>query len=359
MKHLNSLLALLGVVALSACSAVKNMDEMKDTTKDMKNITQDMSTTTNGMAETTERMDATSLGIQLTSDDLYEDLRQGNAMTFRSQRLEAMDKNNDQLGKVSEAAKYFMSFEYQLFKNHVTDTPEKLEYLKFNAVQEFLREIAKYATGAYGFDGHDKVNMFSLNPLSRNNNANLNALVVAMHLTNPNMDKNSKLRNFPKISMMDLIEEALLHSKAIESGKEKAESLSPFINEVLDYEPIVYWLIQVRHNFLATMAVAKFSHLLEKGPLAQAAWVTLTPQITTDLHEFNTVELKSVILWLTEANRNVEFLRKCGLPIVRDEKLTKILKELKIKRPVGNALEGASRTTVISSLVNELNRYKN
>jgi hypothetical protein len=264
----------------SGCGLTKNLDEMHD-------ATQEMSTTTKKVASTSENLE------ELT-EELYTDLRQGNAVTIRSERQKAMESTTSIESKVSEAGKYYMAFEFQLWKNFGPDSEEKLNFLLKCGFMEFFRDIARYMPADRAVTGLAQTEEMR----------NLYALAATMHEVNPNQEIQAKAKGAKTRSVLSLIKEALAIGAKIETGKADPKAQPEWVTEVLAHEQDAVYLLQLRAAFLPAMAFSKLTTVPASQALA-GAWAG-------DVSRYNTIQIFTFAGWLKEAMATAAFLKEIG-----------------------------------------------
>ena len=239
-----NLLMLLMVSSLLGCGVTKKLDGMYDSTQHLAKSTDDLS---NKQAE------------------LYDALRQGNALQARHDILGSLLASQDSGRKISEAAKYFSAFEFQLWSNLGLDTPQRRVDLETVAAREFMRDVQEFI----------KPGQTEPSPLAQgdptkkieaeaNRQASLNALSVALHLTNPKQDELVGAHpEFKPVTMYLMIQESLRAKPLIDSGAKKLDEFPGYVREVLTFENVARLLVQTRFNFFGAMLLASTSTIRE------------------------------------------------------------------------------------------------
>lgn len=360
--------ALLGIFT-SACEMKKNLDdmhtstvEMGDTTKDMSKTTQDMSQTTKDMSvttkdmsqttkemnETTKRMeqktselDKKSGALDAKTAELYDALRQGNAAILRKDFLDQMTASNEMPKKLALGVKYFWAFEFQLWSMQGLDDSARREELASSAAREFIREIHEYAPK----------NDF-ISPRTKDNyEKNFLALATTLHEVNDKQKNRIDKAGLTRMSMLSLIERALIEKRALASGQISVDQLSPSSYDLLNFEDKLAQILQARHNFLLAMLVSKASNV-DKAWTKKVTLGVLGMSWTLDLSKFNDVEIAEMKRFAKAALETRLILNRAGYAIEADKTLTKILRNSIIKR-------GTSKTLVRHTTEDQLLAYIN
>jgi hypothetical protein len=314
------------------CSALKNMDDMKNTTQGMANTTNDLDQKT-GVVEDKEGslLNLTGL-VQGNAADTYYGLRQGNAAEIRKDMLKAMNKATTVEAKIAYTTIYFEAFEFMLWTGKGKDTQDYLEEQYTQAIQEFDREVTQYIP-------HDN----KLDPTSKDNQmSNLYALAVTMHMQNeleidqqplPNDDKTHSEPY--KVSMFDLAKSSLVATRLTYEGKLESKNATAWQAEGGAAASLFTYLIQTRENFLPVMTLAKVStinddegvagklgfafavDLIREGKMLLSQWDSKIPSL-------NIFQSQQYLTWLDEAIADRDFLKSVGSNASLDGNLLKI-----------------------------------
>lgn len=331
--------ALVLLMVSSGCGLIKNMDEMHDSTVGMSKTTQKMSDTTAGMSETTDHMAETTDNLLDTAGSTYTDLRQGNSLTIRWQRLEAMNTAESMQSKISEASKFVMAFEFQLWKAFGADTAERRHVLYEDAVIEFFRSMAEWVP-------YDR----DTAPTSNDNAMkNLYALATAVHKINPNQHLMiEEAGGLPEVSFLTVVKDGLSQRLPLARGQVRVSELPVYIQEVLKEEQNATYLLRLRHSFLAAMALSKVSDTESRGDISKffrKLGIYLF-KWTADFDGLNEVQIREYAKWLNEASATRDFLVSVGLESKLDKKIREIYENMRVtdkefaKRQPGTPLTG-------------------
>ena len=306
------------VLSLSACDMKSNLD--------------DMHTSTVQMEKTTDEVEKHSDSIDNQTGELYDALRQGDSLQSRRSAMANLISNRDPLRKLSEAAKYFMAFEYNLWSGYGKDiTEQKRLALASLAAQEFFKDIQQFIPG-----GEMKADPFA-GQLVASEDTNMvnsfNALAATLEYKNPKqVAKLAERSDLKAISMLSMIEESLLAKADIESGRKRIQDYPGYVKEVLFSEREAVYLLQARYNYLPSLVIGKATKAqyskLTGARMLLTAW-------TLDLATLNTVQIAELTSFLQAAQSVKAVLVKIGEPAVLDGMLLKMFKNMNAKKSLG------------------------
>jgi hypothetical protein len=138
-----------GVLSLSlliACSQMKQLSDMHDSTNDMADTTKSMKASTQSMEKLTQALSLKTEELKEMTAQLYIDAKQGTAMGLREDILKKIMNSTSQVEKLSKTAKYFMAFEYQIWSGVGPDTEATREDTAASAAREFMREVQRFVS---------------------------------------------------------------------------------------------------------------------------------------------------------------------------------------------------------------------
>lgn len=343
------LLLLLSLTTLlGACEMKKNLDEMHGATVEMNN-------TTKTMNENTTQMNERTTELKTATGELYDALRQGDSLAARRAALDNLVKIKDPARKLSEAAKYFMSFEFQFWTNEGQDAGEEQRHeLAREAAMEFFKDVQQFIP-----DLKLKPNPMAgqIIATEKSNLVNgLNSLSVAMHYLNPKQEQ--RLKEHPEmkpLSMNKIIEESLLAKATIEAGEKSLRDYPAYVHEVLANEPIAIYLLEARYNFLAAILLGKSTNIAHSK---LAATRTLLTDWTLDLSKFNIAQTEEIKQFISGALKTKAVLTKVGVHPHTDVLLKRILKKMKLVNTTKAASEKkAALDNEIIETMAELRRF--
>ncbi|NUN04544.1 MAG: hypothetical protein HUU57_02170 [Bdellovibrio sp.] len=376
------ILSMTTLLLVSACAEQEKLKEMHDATVKMEKTTGEMNQTTGKMNEVTTKMDdkmaqmanttervATTTesvdkktGVVSTkldnlgdmTNELYDALRQGNALQLRREALSSLLKASSMQMKLSESAKYFMSFEIQLWNMYGQDKDlDKRDVLAQQATQEFFMEVAEFAPAGYDVDATATPDAEDIHSAS-NRTASFNALAAAMHQINrkqlSTLNKDSKLE---KVSMYSLMAEALLAKKDIQANSATLGSKEKYIREILAQEKLALQLLQTRYNIFPMIFVDLTTKISEKSLLGKAMMATLAWEL--DLDKLNMTQLEyfrtEVLQQALDAHK---LMTKIGVKPKIGTKLAMILNKMEIKSSRKKAGHIAAAQTALVEKILEL-----
>jgi len=366
------ILAMTTLTLVAACAEQEKLNEMHDATVKMEKTTGEMNQTTGKMNEVTTKMDDKMAQMATTTErvatttesvdkktadvsskldnlgdmtnELYDALRQGNALQLRREALSSLLKASSMQMKLSESAKYFMSFEIQLWNLYGQDKDiEKRDILAQQATQEFFMEAAEFAPSGYDVDATATPAPEDIHSVS-NRTASFNALAAAMHQLNrkqvSTLNKDSKLE---KISMYSLMADALLAKKEIQANS----------GEVLAQEKLALQLLQTRYNIFPMIFVDLTTKISEKGLIGQAMMATLSWDL--DLDRLNKTQLEyfrtEVLQQALDAHK---LMTSIGVKPKMGIKVSMILSKMRIKTSGKKDAHIAAAQTALVEKIQEL-----
>lgn len=331
-----SLTAVVMVAVTVSCSEKKQLTEMHDATVSMDNRTEVLNQKTNLLKEDSHRL------MELSAE-LYDALRQGDAVKIRHSSWEAAIKADRLEEKLVQSALYFMSFEFQLWNSLGQDESlEKRERLLQQATMEFLLKVEGLSPRG------DEINPLAT-PLrfdignfgevfgDMNRTATFNAMSAVLHRMNRKQTENLVRLNMEQysVNMLDLIEKSLLMKQQIEKENLMNSVVPDYVKEVLAHENTAIQLLQTRVSFLATMWMMKASELQNKGMLQQIRGVyfdnLLKKEWSFDISKMNAVQLHYYRTEVLEqALRTKLFLNKLGIEAVKNKQIQSMYARMKI-----------------------------
>lgn len=339
------------MLLLAACSEQKKLDEMHDATLKMEKTTSQMSDNTIKLKQKTDSLEQLTSDLKDMNEELYDALRQGNALQLRREAYKEILAAPTMFKKISEAGKYFMSFEVQLWNELGQDKVlPKRDILKQQAAEEFFLEIEELAPrdGSVDPTAQGEVSNTNINS-DKNRSASFNAMAAAMHKVN--RKQNLTLKSDPalkEVSMYSIMEEALLLPRD-QAQKEGAA------REVLAHEAKAIQLLQARYNIFQMIFLDAVSDIGAKSFIDKAKMVLSGWEFNSDsLNATKTEYLNSQVL--VHALNAKNLLLKLGHKPVLDENLGKILKNMNLKVGGKNGPEMTAKQTRMMELLQELRK---
>ncbi len=335
---LNMLLSVFLGVGLSACQAKKQLDNMHDATMDMRDQTQHLGRTSD------------ELGRQM--GEMYDALRQGDSMKARRDSLTALVSAQDSARKVSEAGKYFMSFEYQIWSGIGEDTPVRRIEAAESAMKEFMKDVQEFL-----LPGQTEVDPFATRDSETGNRQmNFNSLAAALHMVNP---KQTAMRQrqpgVAEMTMYSMLREALASKGKMDRGEVRVTELPGYVREALNYPRVLEMLLQARYNYLGAMAVSRVSKLRE-GTLPYLRMRFLSWDL--DVSKLNVVEMREVARYFRAATTAHDVMKEAGVSPKLNHALGRVLGNMRIRRleapsatPTSGSGDEAARAVAVSELM--------
>lgn len=308
-----ALVLVLGM-SLMGCSVKEKLDTMHDATTEMNHQTKHLGKATDELNDKTW--------------ELYDDLRQSDSLASRRASLQALNSADDAPHRISEAAKYFMGFEYQIWSDLGKDTLKRREELAASAAREFMRDVQEFT---HGVTAPSPLAIYDSKAHA------LNALSGAMHVLSHKQEVMLKqCTDLKPISMLSMIQEALVVKKEITSGEKKLEDMAPYVPEILAYESVAVLVLQTRYNFLGAMALARISKIrdgiFEYGKARFWSW-------ELDLSDKNVIEVREFTRYLTGAMKVHAFLLSVGVQPLLDPSLAMAFKNMKLSPTLSAQVE--------------------
>ena len=312
-------------------AVAKKEDQLVQSTEAVKSATEKMGTTI-------EDLSKQSTAMRKDIGSLYQDLRQGDALKVRGEALNRMVAAQTLQEKLASAAKYFVAFEFQLWKGTGADNAGRLDLLRRDAVTELL-----YAVDAYVGPNSDS---WSVSPAARDaKSLNLYALVATLDMVNTNQQTEEGGVATEAIAggMMTLLTDGLGARASLDSGKLLESDLPKYQEAVLLAEAKAQYLIQLRQNVLPALLVNQLattgSKTLSELELVGMALFPWTAKVGEK--ERNLAELQYFATLLDKTLVARDALVKMGRPVRMDEGLVVVLKNLRF--PDGETFTSARR----------------
>ena len=323
-------------------SLVKKTSELNRTIADMAMTTSAMREDMRSMNRATDTLASLSSELDLQTNHLYHDNRQGQSLELRLRTLEAMKKARKQFAKIKYANFYFKAFEFQLWKNSGADDDSQLDYLRFQAAQEIIQTIDELVP-----EGKR-----SLSPLSEKSYMqDLYALSAALHVVNggkilaelADIDEDDQeegdivmgREDHAPTGMLSLIYDALSAKRPLERGSSHGSDLRPYHSAILKFEEIALYILKVRVNFLSAIVIKQLSaadgeHLswLQRMRMFASPWSAKTPSR-------NIVQLRYYGWILGEALATRSFLESLGVDCPMDATLKRVVRNMRLSEPSG------------------------
>ena len=323
-------------------SLLKKTTELNRTIADMSMTTSAMREDMRSMNRATDHLAALSTELDLQTNHLYHDNRQGQSLELRLRTLDDMKKARKQFAKIKYANFYYKAFEFQLWKNSGGDDDSQLDYLRFQAAQEIIQTIDELAP-----EGKR-----SLSPLSEKSHMqDLYALSAGLHVVNngevlaelADIDEDEQQsgdivmerEDHAPTGMLALIYDSLNAKRSLELGSTHGSDLRPYHSAILKFEEIALYILKVRVNFLTAIVIKQLSaadgeHLswLQRMRMFARPWSAKTPTR-------NIVQLRYYGWVLGEALATRTFLESLGVDCPIDATLKRVVRNMRQSEPIG------------------------
>jgi hypothetical protein len=360
------LVFVLSALALSGCSVKKKLDEMHDATLNLDTNTKKLGTTSDGIKETSDGIKETSEDLDAKTAELYDALKQGDALASRRAAFRTMIDAKEAPHKIGEASKYFMSLEVQLWSGLGQDNDEKRMQLAALAAREFFIDVQEFIVGqnlipqplAHGATAKSNRTMC------------LNALSVAMHMVNPKQEIMLKANKDQKaISMYSMIEHSLTASRQIASGTAKASDFPLYVKEILTYEDIAVLLMQSRYNYFPVLALGRLvpQNKIKANVVKARAKIlgrlidkVTDTELTTDLSQFNVFEIREFTTYFRDSMKAHDLLVSVSQKPLLDSELRGMMSQMQMKKSDGETLTAnglAEKPAAEADLVDLMARF--
>lgn len=339
-----SLVGLSLTALMTGCGELKKVDDMRESTVGMGKTTTQMNNTTSQMKAKMDSLEQKTTVLSDMTDELYDTLRQGNSLQLRREAYDSVLKAPTSFKKISEAAKYFMSFEYQVWNPLGQDLESnKLNDLAQQETLEFFLEIEELAPRDGSVDPTVLPDASDIKSAD-NRSASFNAMAVSMHQVNRKKARATKVAGLDKVkSLYDLTEEALL------TPRDKAQE--GYIREILAHEEKAIQLLQARYNMFPTMLfdmVEKISEasLISKIKAPLFGWDLDLGKLNATQLEYYQTEI------LDQSIKAKDLLVKLGIKPVMNWKLKLLFDKMKIKASGKNSDVAVQEAKIMEKLKN-------
>jgi hypothetical protein len=358
------IVALAAVMALSACSQTKQLEEMHDstasmdaTTKTMNSNLEDtntkmggmdekiggMATQMGGMNERMESMDGKmgSMDGKMTGmnagmqelKDLTSGLCHGSSQALplqaRQMTLNQMDRATSGNDKVAWAVTYVMGFDFQAWPLCNSSEGER-DLMMDDAIQEFFHVMHRYDSGrkmpnpfvvsaAEGADAQDLA---------------FNLMSVALSYANrQQLEHKRKNPTAPVYTFLSIMKESLTAGAQVDAGKRAASTLKPYQSNLLANKEMAVRLLQARQS--ASLAIvlgfAKDAKSAGVGNLVSLinnrylSGLTGAAKWNFEIDRWNSSQLQMYGKFLEDALDARAFLRSIGVKPVLNTNLAALV----------------------------------
>lgn len=234
-------LTTLGVVILSGCGALKNMEEMKKTTT--------------GMAETTTKMES---GM----NDSMMGLRTAIGYDVNVKSLKELMNATTMTEKIIHARVYLNAFEFQGWTGANFDNAKNRDELFRQAINKLYADFKEIVGPIENIQQLPITSGTVTDDIENRANSAL-AIAMSLHEINAHQKEFAHKRHFEPKSMLHLISEGLAAYMAEKAGKGSAETAPAYIKATMVKEnvEVAKTMLQVRYNGLTMKLVTMISPL--------------------------------------------------------------------------------------------------
>lgn len=257
---------LVAVFTVSACGPIDDMKEMKNTTAEMKETTKEL-------AEVSKKMNKSTTRIDDSAGNTYRDMRLDTSISNGFKALNEMEAANSLEQKMTAAAYYMASFEFQVWKNKDLDTPEVRQQMFALSVKRLFADIKEYVSSLN--DSQNFPPLITATTSADNKLKNLYAIAAILHEVNPNQEIMHKVNNVAVTNMLELITEGLATAKS-----SNINQLPEYQKIVAQNEELAVLLLQLRYNILTLKSISFVSNVQEKTTLATMYLKSWTPDLS-------------------------------------------------------------------------------
>lgn len=300
------------------CSVLNSLESVKNDTSAVKVGAEDIKRKTEEVSNKTT--------------ELYDDLRHNEAEQKRRQLLHDMNQTTNSALKISLAAKYYMSFEYQLWGGKGYDTAKRRQEMAALALKEFLIEIQQFIP--------DRT--IDISPLSpKDPSMNLNVLTATMDIDDPKQDRmREAMPELKHINILSLLKDGLKIGAGLRNKSIVTTQFAPEVEEVLNFEKLSIDLIKNRVQFLPVLVLTQVSDLGFSN-LTAAKMYFMNWEL--DLEQLNIVQMKLYTKYLHAAVEDIEFLKSIGVEVKLNSSVVDFYKNMKIKNEKNQSFDGENK----------------
>ncbi len=334
------------------CSAIRDMDNMKDTTQSLSDKTDQLNTTTQDLDKETKEVGTLTVDLDQTTHqvkDLTNDVDQKTAqvegltndLDLKTADMKVLEAHLDQIAsqgnsaevrrdkwidlksatsiedKISEAVIYEEAFEFQIHSLPVVDSKPYGASLYKDAIAEFFRATKEFVPADH------KIDVASTDPKTMN----ILALSVAMGEINSIQQTDANTYGFKAQSILTLIKSGLKMKAKVDSGEITDEP--DYVDAVMKEEPTALYMLRLRLNMLAAMPIPFLS---DYGLTAEYlfGWAP-------DFSKVNSKQLEDYNVWLKESNETRDFLKSIGQDPQVDGHLKSLWQKANVKLPAAKS----------------------
>ncbi len=250
------------------------------------------------------------------------------ASKSRREALNAMMSAKTFEKKAVESAKYFKSFEFQVWTGQKYDTQEYLEALYSSSIKEFFRDLVE------AYDGK-MLSVKTPSPfklLDRTRHLNALAMASTLHSTSEVQDLVTVKRLEgveSSTSMYDLIKSGLIKHVAVKNGSMNIRDLKDYEHDVSVYAKEAIALLQARANMMLTLTLVKVSPVGEKKSKAITLQLPTSKKFNSGFSSLSPARQDKVLNGYLKAALGVKtFLNSIGVELEIRKDILKIYSKM-------------------------------
>ena len=332
---------LFSIVLSSALLGCNELNKVNDSLDQIKSMQAD----TNSMKNQTKNLSTDSC-------ELYDALRQGDTLTSRRDAITNLLSAQQEGRKISEAGKYFMAFEFQLWSQACQDSDNtKREFLMGSAAMEFLRDVQEFFPDPADLSPNPAATADGVTFSKSNLQASLNAISASIHLLNPKQEyRATEDPTFKTYSMLDILEEGLAAKAKINSGAESMDTVPRHVKEVLLQEKYAVAVLQARYNMAVAVVLNGIS------PISEGWWPKVSMWLRSwnpDMSRANLEQLEEYQKYVQGALDVRDFLKKNGYAPEMDSTFRHLLRNMKYQPTSSRGELFGSQELKLSKMIEE------
>lgn len=278
-----------------------------------------------GMKKDMDEMHDATVSVKEKTDEMYNDLRQGDAAAGRRASWDALLAAEGPQDKLIYAAQFVRSFDFQMWSGLDGDSNGVRQEMAKKNSEEFMLMIQVLVP-----PGQSEAVPFAdttLNPVWGNRIKSFNAISAALQETDPKQYRmGSRVRGFQSMNFLTMLQTALRASFKRRLGQ-SIDNEPPYVREILNHERIAVLLMKTRMNYSAVLALGKVSDICKGGveflKMRFVSW-------TLDMSKIGIDEIRLGQEKLASAAEAHDFLRSVGISTAINGPLKKVMGQMRI-----------------------------
>lgn len=199
--------------------------------------------------------------------------RASGASHSRREALRALREETAFEQKVTEAVKFVVAFEFQVWTAQKYDTLAYKDIMLKSGIEEFFRSLTAIFGGNTNYISQEEISPASI--FSKEDAKNFLAISAALHKKNPFSDlMEDRHDDHTSMSLLDIFEATLLRIVDYENKAFPYDDFKDYEKIIYRYKPVVFKLLQSRMNALLLIALSKSTNILIDDTLS---WLRLGP----------------------------------------------------------------------------------